>query len=283
MARLDPLYLFNPTSNPNELVSKVRYDASKNIAELFTQGDMKIVDEVWNAPKGPAASGWKSGLLGYLLDTTDGLSYGQSEYAKYLASAKCKPQFSQPVKDSLTAAVGCAVLSADGYYLVQQRAEGLLAGKRLDSSASGMGVVRDGKLDFYFEIKEKLKRELNLDEDTVKATLVPTGVHGAMDHISSQVTWKCEVNMPLEELIAKANPKFVERVHKVHKDYLPGYLIKHYVLPGSEPEKSLIGDAVGVFLRVLRDYERKYTINTMNSRGADIRSGVLRNCKFEEE
>lgn len=283
MTRLDPLYLLNPNSDPKDLVSQVRYDASKNITELFTGKDLKIVDEVWTAPKGPAESGWKSGLVGWLLDTTKGLSYGQSEYAKYLASAKCKPRFSQPVKDSLTAAVGCAVLSADGYYLVQQRAEGLLAGRRLDSSAAGMGVVREGKLDFYFEIKEKLKRELNLDEDTVKSTLVPTGVHGAMDHVSSQVTWKCKVNVPLEELIAKANPKFVERVLSVRKDDLPGYLVKHYVHQGDEPEKSLIGDAVGVFLRALDDDARKYAIAKMNSRGADVRYGVLRNCRFEEE
>src|SRR3989344_7165804 len=127
-----------------------------------------MVDEAWNAPKGPAASGWKSGILGWLLDTTDGeLSYGQTEYAKYLASAKDKSLFSSEVRNTLTAAVGCAVLSADGYFLIQQRAEGLLAGRRLDSSAAGMGLVREGKLDFYSEIKEKLKRELNLPEETV--------------------------------------------------------------------------------------------------------------------
>lgn len=283
MRRLDPLYLLNPDSNPNELVSKVRYDASKNIAELFTQDDIKIVEEVWNAPKGPAASGWKSGLIGWLLDTTNGLSYGQSEYAKYLASAKYKSRFSDAVQSTLTAAVGCAVLSADGYYLVQQRTEGLLAGRRLDSSAAGMGVIRDGKLDFYSEIKEKLKRELNLAEDAISGTLLPTGIHGATDHISMQVTWKCEVAMPLDELVAKANPKFVERVHSVHIDDLPSYLIEYYVAPGEKPENSLIGDAVGVFLRALDANARDYAIRKMNLNGADIRFGVLHDGKFEEQ
>ena len=283
LSRLEPLYLFNEDDRANDLVSKVNFDPSKNIAALLSQEELGLIEEVWNAPQGPAASGWKSGLLGWLLDTTNGqLSYGQTEYANYFASAKDKNFFSPKVRNTFTAGVGCAVLSADGYFLVQQRTEGLLAGRRLDSSAAGMGVVREGKLDFYFEIKEKLKRELNLSEEEVKNTLVPTGIHGAADYLSSQATWKCEVALSLEELMAKANPKFIGRVHPVGKDDLPDFLIRHYVLPGNEPEKSLIGDAVGVFLRALDVDAREYAIGKMNSDGADICFGVFREGKFEE-
>ena len=283
LARLEPLYLFNEGSNPVELLSKVTFDPSKKIADFFSQTELRLVEEVWNAPQGPAAAGWRSNVLGWLLDTTDGqLSYGQTEYAQYFASAKDKALFSSVVENSFTAGVGCAVLSADGYFLVQQRVEGLLAGRRLDSSAAGMGLVREGKLDFYSGVKEKLQRELNLGENVVGNTLVPTGIHGATDYVSSQVTWKCEVALALEELMAKANPKFVERVHLVGKDDLPDFLIKHYVPPGNEPEKSLIGDAVGVFLRALDEDARAYAIGKMNSNGADIRYGVFRNGEFEE-
>jgi len=277
MVTLDPLYLFEGDLDLNSII----YDPSKDITSIFSEDDLKIVDEVWNAPKGPAASGWKSGILGWLLDTTNGqLSYGQTEYSKYLASAKDKSLFSPSVRNTLTAAVGCAVLSADGYFLIQQRAEGLLAGKRLDSSAAGMGMVREGKLDFLYDIKEKLKRELNLQETAV---LFLTGINGATDYLSSQVTWECEVDLPFEELMTKANPKYVERVHKVHKDDLPEFLINHYISPGNEPEKSLIGDAVGVFLRVLDQNARAYAIDKINSNGARICLGVFREGRFEEK
>ena len=127
-----------------------------------------------------------------------------------------------------------------------------------------------------------MKRELNLPEETVSDTLAATGINGATDHLSSQVTWECDVALPFDELMAKANPKYVERVHKVHKDDLPEFLINHYILPGNEPEKSLIGDAVGVFLRVLGQNARDYAIDKMNSNGANICFGVFRNGKFEE-
>ena len=283
MTPLEQLYLFNPALDPALMARNATYDSSKYIAELFTPAEERIVEEGWNTPGGPAEQGWKSRPIGWLLDTSKGLIYGQTEYAKYFAVAKNKSIFSPTLRQQLTASVGCAVLSADGYYLVQQRAESLLAGRRLDSSAAGMAIIREGKLNFEFEMKEKLKRELHLTEEMLNGTLVPTGVHGAVDYLSSQATWRCEVAIPLDELVAKTNPTFIERMHAVHKDDLPEYLIKHYVPPGNEPEKSLIGDAVGVFLRSLDAGARNFTIERLNSQGADIRLGVLRNGRFEEE
>ncbi|HIH12069.1 TPA: hypothetical protein HA241_07815 [Candidatus Woesearchaeota archaeon] len=271
--QLDPLYLFNQKNNRGELLAKVQYDPAEDITSTFTANDRRWVRERWNTPNGPASKGWTSGTLGWLRDTTDNLRYGTTEYANYLAVAQDKRLFSKQAQQQLTAAVGCAVLTADGYYLIQQRADGLLASRRLDSSAAGMGVIVNGTFDPERQIREKIQRELGI----TPTELTPTGVHGAMDFVSSQVTWHCAIEMPLEELRAKANPKSIERVYGVRRNDLPQFLIDHYKPGIDDPSKFLIADAVGVFLRALPADAQADALERMNKNGANIRTGFMKN------
>lgn len=277
MRQLEPLYLFNRYDDPMILSKDVSYDANQEMMSLFTDDERVIVNRNWDEDGGPRSRGWTSGTLGWLCDTTRGLKYGQTNYATFFAVAKEKRYFSSQVQTQFTAAVGCAVLTIDGYYLIQERAEGLLAGRRLDSSSAGMGIVRNGVLDFEYDIREKLKRELSMAVDHV----IPTGIHGATDFVSSQVTYKCVVPWEFKEFKAKANVVFVQRIHPVASNNLADYLVKHYIHPNSRPSESLIADAVGVFLRVLPADEQEQTIKKLNTLGANIRWGVLRDGVVE--
>ncbi len=274
---LEPLYLLNHTEDPVDLLQKVKYNPEKDITPLFTLSELERVQQIWDAPQGPASKGWTSGTIGWLEDTTNGIQYGRTEYAKFLAVAMGKSDFNKMLQSHFTAAVGCAVLTADGFYLVQERAPGLLASQRLDSSAAGMGVIVEGKLDLEEQIKEKLKRELNLDNPVV----IPTGIHGAADFVSSQFTWKCQIEQSFEELKAKANSKFIQRVHAVHQDDLVQFILDHYKPEINDPQESLIADAVGVFLRAMPREHREITLERLDRQGAPIQYAVVREGRAE--
>ncbi len=261
---VSPLYLF---ASPgycalNQPVS-FKYDSACSMEDILEDHEKETVAQVWSAPGGPASKGWRSNPIAWLRDTTDGLSFGRSEYSIYLALALHPEQFSDRLRNTFCGAVGCAVTTADDQVVVQERASGLLAPHLLDSSAAGMIVITDGRMDPESQIREKLSRELGIQN--IDFTM--TGVHGSQDYVSTQVTYKCRIPLSFAELKEKANPTFMERVIGVPESKLGTFVLNHYV-EGHEPK--MIGDGVGVFLAAMELSKRMTYRNILNMRGAQI-------------
>ena len=261
--------------DPRELVSKVKYDTSRSLADLFLQKEHAVMDQFWSE-RGKDL--WDN-PLGNLWDTQDSITYIDTRFRFYDAlgstnSLQDKPFREELYEKSRAASVGIAVTTRDGYVVVQRRSLGsLLAPDKLDSSAAGMVVAKEEELDFNGIAIAKTCKELAVHESQV--SLVATGIHSSSDHCSSMITYKGTVNVPFSEL--GAGEKWVGELIAVKEDELSDYIVEHFA-----NTQELIGDGAATLLRSLDDEKFVKAIMALREKGCDLVAGTLVDGSFVE-
>ncbi len=275
---MQPIQLYSRDVDPGVLTSTIRYDPSRNIEAFLTDEDRRLVDAHWPTR---VARGFRDNLMGSLWDTQNGLTFIGTKFSFYDAIATYLERGEKPFSEQMyeltrTSNVGIALITADDKVLVQRRAAGLLAGGKLDSSASGGCIVRDGGLNFQRTLLEKVARELNLAEEDL-SELAPTGVHRSLDYTTIQVTYRGRTRKSFEEVQAQAAPKYVAGVIPVPQAELLGFVIDHYA-----QKQDLIGDACAVLLSSLEREAFREGVREINQRGGKIQFGCLQDGAFIE-
>ena len=186
---MQPIQLYSRGVDPVVLTSTVRYDPGRNIENFLTDEDRRLIDAHWSTR---VAQGFRDNPMGSLWDTQNGLTFIGTQFRFYDAMAAHLERGERPFSERMyeltrTSNVGIALTTADDKVLVQRRAAHLLAGGKLDSSASGGCIVRDETLDFRKTLLEKVARELKLSEEDL-SELTPTGVHRSLHYTTIQLT-----------------------------------------------------------------------------------------------
>lgn len=273
------LQFYGRNRNPEEVV-RPRVDTSRNVLDWTTEDEKRIIDNNWSNKSLPS---WTNGSIGSLQDTTSGSNYIMSNFAVYMAVTD--PETSKAlspyiVKIARSSSLGSALQTADGYFIVQRRGKKVAnANLKLDSSASGMINIIDGKLDFMSAIIEKAGRELNLSPEDI-TDLKYTGLHKSADYETSHVTLTGILRKDLEEIRRNSDPQFtgdssrIAGVYGVRRENLADYLIDN-----SGPD-GFIDDGIATFMQVLDDEIFFVVAQELARRGRNIRFGDLVNGSF---
>jgi len=236
----------------------------------------------WDIIKQP---GWFDGNPGSLWDASkDGLTYIKMPFSVYNALSDFQEKgiggvFSASTRRIVRAlALGCCIESSDELIVVQRRAEGLLAGGKLDASATGVGNIKGDTINLEEIMLEKIRAELNLEGEEL-GPLMFTGNHKPGDYSSSMCSFKTIANKEFGEINEGRNEERVPHLVGIPNKYLPGFLIDHYV---GETKPQIIGDGVATLMRALEPEQFDEVAGEMRNRGVNINFGTIKDREFVE-
>jgi len=253
------------------------------LSDFYGDGDRERIERNW---KTQLENGFKfSNSVGSLYSTrrengkVAGI-YLPTEYLVYNAVAF--PHSESEVlsedfrKRMRVSSVGGVVITADEKTLVQKRAEGMSAAGLYDSAAAGFCPLNtEGQLDFNAAVREKLKRELKVEEEHI-GSLHRTGLWSSMGYdFSGMVGYVVSVNLTFEQIVAGMNQKYVGGMHGLEKKDVPGFIMDHYT-----GTRDLISDGCASLLCSLDRDSFDGLVKEINERGRNIAKGTLLKGQF---
>ncbi len=255
---------------------KIEYSWENSLSELFNAKDLNLINHIWEHT-GNSLS--ESREYATLWDTKEGvLIYHKTSYKEYFGVTRAK-SLGFKIRPGLysqmrISSVGAALFTKDNKVCLQRRQEGLLAAGYLDSSAAGLCKVQDQKLDFEGAIREKLSRELRINNKSIKS-IIQSGAHSSSDYCSGMITYVVHTNLSFNEIKKQTNKEYVSEIIDVNLEDLPEFIINHYI-----KKEDLIGDGCATLLRSLEEPVFKSTVQEINKTSSRILLGTLTQGKF---
>ncbi len=255
---------------------RIRYSQETTFSRLFERKDQDLINSIWDNSENRLS---ESREYATLWNTTKGvLTYHKTSYKEYFGITradslgfKIRPVLTSQMRIS---SVGSAVVTKDKKVCIQRRQKGLLAGGYFDSGAAGLCKVSEGKLDFEMAIREKLQRELGINNENIES-LVQTGVHTSTDYCSGMVTYAINTNLTFNNLKNQANKEYVNELIGIDLDKLPEFVVYHY-----NKRKEMVGDGCATLLEAIENPLRKKVIDEINKKTPKIFFGTLTEGKF---
>ena len=283
------IQFYNLKDNPRNLLTNVNLDRLSTFEDGLTEGEKSKIESSWTKR---LQLGYKDNELGSLWSTLDGLVFMPVRFKTYDAVTQHLPiqkgkviPYSMVILEQLrTSAVGCVLETIDGYIVVQRRGTKVLAHNKLDSSASGMVVSLEGKLDFEAQALNKLEKELGISRHDLEY-LVPTGIHRALDYGTAQFTFAAKTMKTLGQIREDKDPECNEDLDKsrtqeikgIELEHLPSFIIDHAT-------RDLIGDGIATLLKSINNQDIfGGIISTLKLKGINIVSGTLKDGIFIED
>lgn len=311
MTRADIEFFYRPSEpvEPNKVLGALGTNANLK-GEYFdksflTEEDRKVIAIEWDklvAEKGSKVFS-TPGALATLYDTQNGhFTFRATEFKTYAAVSRTHAErpLSDLVYDNMrVAAVGCALLLADGTVYVHRRPKDAthVAGV-LDSSFAGLaftahpeeGVIGNypaesgwANIKWLDSLHKKLEREMGMKPEDLTSLRV-TGVHssGAPD-FSGMIDFIATTDLKKEDIEARVNKEAHPERFYVKREDLQKFILKSYgglVESESGYKKifttNMVGDGCATLLGVLTDKESFDTITKLQVIGGkSIRAGKL--------
>lgn len=254
------------------------------LEEFYEDGDIGKIDSNWQAQlmTGNFRNSLPMGSLWNAIQEKNRTiaSYLPTDYKVYNAVAF--PHHSSiPLSDRLrslmrVSAVGGVILTSDDKILMQRRAEGVTAAGMIDSGVAGFCTSNDENgLDFNSAIKEKLKREVALEKKEL-ISLEQRALFSSRGYdFSGMVAYLIRTTLPSEEVVRRANKKYVGNIYALKKDEILNFVTTHYI-----EKQDMLEDGCAALLSCLEQFEFEDTVKKIKNHDADIQFGQLSKGRF---
>lgn len=275
-------FYFKPDTPVSYDTLKTRV-SEEDFSRFFSRTDKTEIDSIWNDLKKQKVDKVFSQPrgLGCLCDTQDNIfTFGYTDFKTYIATTRSSGArtLSQGVYDNMRAsAVGGLVRLSDGNVFIHRRSKNAthVAGI-IDSSIGGLCQIKNAHLDFKATLTEKLKRELNVNEDEIES-LYLTAVHSSSQpDFSGMVDFIITLPYNREQLEKKFDSSQFEETFFIPYKDLPDFIVSNFT--SSSPQ--MVGDGCATLLSGLENEVFKDTVGKIQSRERLIQFGSLNQGEF---
>ncbi|MAE13136.1 hypothetical protein CMO92_01100 [Candidatus Woesearchaeota archaeon] len=270
-------------SVPRTLTTDIQIENTL-FTDALTEEERQQIGEFWNQIKEQARQAGKNppfskpNGLGTLFDTTDSITYNQTQFKEYLFVSR-NPEALPPEKRNRmkVSSVGATVWSKEGYTIVHRRHKDADHVPNVyDASVAGLCQNTNRTLNFDSALTEKLERELGITHNHIE-DISPTSLHscGSPD-FSGMFTYSIQTNLSLSEIAEKALERWGPHFVILPPDEIPDFVIDNY---GTGP--ACLDGAVTLAAAISTTYYQR-TLDGLKEKGRTIASGYLEDGTFYE-